>query len=69
METHGPALPSRRTLIVSLIVAASGVASGGCRAMTLGVPGRYVHTVTEMCHKGDLEACRDLLAKYLETVK
>jgi len=43
--------------------------SGGCKAMTLGVPGRYVHTVTEMCHKGDLEACRDLLAKYLETVK
>ncbi|MEM9020836.1 MAG: M20/M25/M40 family metallo-hydrolase [Planctomycetota bacterium] len=43
--------------------------AGGCRAMTLGVPGRYVHTVTEMCHKGDLEACRDLLAKYLESVK
>ncbi|MEM6260368.1 MAG: M20/M25/M40 family metallo-hydrolase [Planctomycetota bacterium] len=43
--------------------------AGGCKAMTLGVPGRYVHTVTEMCHKGDLEACRDLLAKYLESVK
>jgi len=43
--------------------------AGGCKAMTLGVPGRYVHTVTEMCHKADLEACRDLLAKYLETVK
>jgi len=43
--------------------------AGGCKAMTLGVPGRYVHTVTEMCHKGDLEACRDLLAKYLEAVK
>lgn len=43
--------------------------AGGCKAVTLGVPGRYVHTVTEMCHKGDLEACRDLLAKYLESVK
>lgn len=43
--------------------------AGGCKALTLGVPGRYVHTVTEMCHKGDLEACRDLLAKYLESVK
>ena len=43
--------------------------AGGCKAMTLGVPGRYVHTVTEMCHKGDLAACRDLLAKYLESVQ
>lgn len=43
--------------------------AGGCKAVTLGVPGRYVHTVTEMCHKGDLEACRDLLVNYLEMVK
>jgi len=41
----------------------------GCKAITLGVPGRYVHTVTEMIHGGDLEAARDLLAKYLESVK
>ena len=43
--------------------------AGGCKAMTLGVPGRYIHTVTEMCHKDDLAACRDLLARYLENVK
>lgn len=43
--------------------------AGGCRAITLGCPGRYVHTVTEMCHKADLEACRDLLAAYLESVQ
>ncbi len=44
-------------------------AGAGCKAITLGVPGRYVHTITEMIHGDDLAAARDLLAKYLESVK
>ena len=43
--------------------------AGGCKAMTLSCPTRYIHTVTEMIHKGDIEACRDLLAAYLAGVK
>jgi endoglucanase len=41
--------------------------AGGCRAMTLSCPTRYIHTVTETIHKKDIEACRDLLAAYLES--
>ncbi len=41
--------------------------AGGCRAMTLSCPTRYIHTVTETIHKKDIAACRDLLAAYLET--
>jgi endoglucanase len=37
----------------------------GCRAITLSVPCRYVHTITETVHKADLKACVDLLAAYL----
>lgn len=43
--------------------------AGGCRAMTLSCPTRYVHTVTEMIHQDDIAACRDLLAAYLATAK
>ena len=43
--------------------------TGGCKAMTLSCPTRYIHTVTEMIHQGDIKACRDLLAAYLEEVK
>jgi tetrahedral aminopeptidase len=43
--------------------------AGGCRAMTLSCPTRYIHTVTETIHKGDIEACRDLLAAYLTIAK
>ena len=41
--------------------------AGGCRAMTLSCPTRYIHTVTETIHTGDIKACRDLLAAYLES--
>ncbi len=41
-------------------------AGDGVRVFTLSVPTRYIHTVTEMVSKADLEACRDLLAAYLE---
>jgi len=43
--------------------------AGGCRAMTLSCPTRYVHSVTEMIHHDDITACRDLLAAYLATAK
>lgn len=42
-------------------------ARGGYRAMTLSVPTRYVHTVTECIQKRDLQASIDLLAAWLET--
>ncbi|MBA2661524.1 MAG: M42 family metallopeptidase [Bradymonadaceae bacterium] len=41
-------------------------ARGGSRAITLSVPTRYIHTVTETVHKRDLQATLDLLRKYLE---
>ena len=40
---------------------------GGVRAMTLSVPTRYIHTVTECVHKQDLQAAIDVLAGWLET--
>ncbi len=39
---------------------------GGIPSFTLSIPTRYVHTVNETIHKGDLQASVDLLAKYLE---
>ena len=40
---------------------------GGFRTMTLSVPTRYIHTVTEVVHKRDLQSAIDLLAAWLET--
>jgi endoglucanase len=40
---------------------------GGYRAMTLSVPTRYIHTVTETISKKDLRSAIDLLAAWLET--
>ncbi len=40
---------------------------GGYRAMTLSVPTRYIHTITECIHKRDLQSAIDLLAAWLET--
>ena len=40
---------------------------GGFRAMTLSVPTRYIHTVTECVSKKDLQSAIDLLAAWLET--
>ncbi len=37
----------------------------GYKTITLSVPCRYVHTVTETVHTGDLTAAIDLLAAYL----
>ncbi len=45
--------------------AAQQRARAGARALTLSVPTRYVHTVTETLHKKDLHATLSLLTKYL----
>lgn len=37
----------------------------GYRTVTLSIPTRYIHTITEMVHRDDLHACRDLLAAWL----
>lgn len=42
---------------------------GTCRAAGVVVGTRYIHTVTEMIHKSDLIAARDLLAAWLPMVK
>jgi len=41
-------------------------ARGGFRAMTLSLPTRYIHTVTECIHKRDLQSAIDLLSAWLE---
>jgi putative aminopeptidase FrvX len=39
---------------------------GGVPSFTLSIPTRYVHTVNEMASVSDIQACIDLLARYLE---
>ncbi len=39
---------------------------GGIPAFTLSIPTRYVHTVNETVHPTDVQACVDLLARYIE---
>ena len=39
---------------------------GGVPSFTLSIPTRYVHTVNEMAHCADIQACIDLLAAYLQ---
>jgi endoglucanase len=39
----------------------------GIKTMTLSIPTRYIHTVTETIHQRDLQAAIDLLAAWLET--
>ncbi|MFI4894391.1 MAG: M42 family metallopeptidase [Phycisphaerales bacterium JB058] len=46
--------------------AAAQQAAAGAKAVGITVGTRYIHTVTEMCDKGDLAAARDILAAYLE---
>lgn len=40
-------------------------ATAGRKSMTLSIPTRYIHTVTESVHKTDLNAAVDLLAAWL----
>jgi len=44
-------------------------ANGGARVAALGAGTRYIHTVTEMIDKRDLEATIELLATWLGTVE
>ena len=39
---------------------------GGMPAITLSIPCRYAHSVNEMASAADIQACIDLLARYLE---
>lgn len=48
--------------------AAAQQAAAGARAIGITVGTRYIHTVTEMIHLGDLAAARDVLAAYLSEV-
>ena len=41
-------------------------ARGGARVITLSIPLRYVHSVNECAHRGDIQAAIDLLAAYLD---
>lgn len=42
-------------------------ARGGARAITISIPTRYIHTITEAIHKKDAKAAVDLLAAWLST--
>jgi endoglucanase len=44
-------------------------ANGGARVAAIGAGTRYIHTVTEMIDKSDLEATIELLAAWLASVK
>jgi len=46
--------------------AAAQQAAAGARAIGIVVGTRYIHTVTEMVHKTDLKAARDILVAYLK---
>ncbi|MEM9709270.1 MAG: M20/M25/M40 family metallo-hydrolase [Pseudomonadota bacterium] len=46
--------------------AAAQQSAAGARAIGIVVGTRYIHTVTEMIHKSDLEAARKILVAYLK---
>lgn len=39
----------------------------GTRALTIGAPTRYMHSTTQLCHKGDIEQTVRLLVAFLES--
>ena len=51
--------------IEQLAAAAAQQAAAGARAVGIVVGTRYIHTVTEMVEKGDLQAALDILVAYL----
>ncbi len=64
-------IPYQRTILAAggQDGAAAQQAAAGARAVGIVVGTRYIHTVTEMIDRVDLEAARDVLAAYLPTVK
>ena len=60
-------IPFQRTMLRSggQDGAAAQQAAAGARAVGVVVGTRYIHTVTEMIHRSDLEAARDILAAFL----
>lgn len=64
------AIPHQRTMLRAggQDGAAAQQAAAGARAIGIVVGTRYIHTVTEMIHKSDLEAARALLTAYLRTL-
>ncbi|WP_432255635.1 M42 family metallopeptidase [Limimaricola sp. AA108-03] len=61
-------IPFQRTMLAAggQDGAAAQQAAAGARAVGIVVGTRYIHTVTEMVDRTDLEAARDILAAYLE---
>lgn len=61
-------IPFQRTMLRSggQDGAAAQQAATGARAVGIVVGTRYIHTVTEMVHKSDLQAARDILVEYLK---
>lgn len=60
-------IPYQRTLLAAggQDGAAAQQAAAGAKAVGIVVGTRYIHTVTEMIDKGDLEAAKDILVAYL----
>jgi putative aminopeptidase FrvX len=61
-------IPFQRTMLAAggQDGAAAQQAAAGARAVGIVVGTRYIHTVTEMVSKGDLQAALDILVAYLE---
>jgi len=61
-------IPYQRTMLRSggQDGAAAQQAAAGARAVGIVVGTRYIHTVTEMIEKSDLQAARDILVAYLK---
>ncbi len=64
-------IPYQRTILArgGQDGAAAQQAAAGAKAVGIVVGTRYIHTVTEMVHRRDLEAARDLVAAFLATVE
>ena len=60
-------IPFQRTMLAAggQDGAAAQQAAAGARAVGITVGTRYIHTVTEMIEKGDLQAALDILVAYL----
>ena len=66
-KTHG--IPYQRSILRmgGQDGAAAQQAAAGARAVGITVGTRYIHTVTEMCHRRDLQAALDIVVAYLRS--